>query len=203
MFNIISFGSGFSSMFEGSVKYNRENMNRAINEVSRFGADMGGTEILEPINHVLDQETDPQYPKSIFLLTDGDVSSPEQIVKVVAENSAKARIHTIGIGEGVSTYLIKEIAKAGKGTSSFVSKNEDLSSTVTAALRRTILPAMTRWTLNLNADIVPNPSTLPTIYFNEPFLIFARTTHEVKQQASIKAYNTKRREYFLMIIILS
>jgi hypothetical protein len=193
-FNIISFGSGFSSMFEGSVTYNRENMNRAINEVSRFGADMGGTEILEPINHVLGQDTDPQYPKSIFLLTDGQVSSPDKVVKLVAENSAKARVHTIGIGEGVSTYLIKDVAKAGKGTFSFVSKNEDLISTVTAALRRTILPAMTRWTLNLDADIVPNPSTLPTMYFNEPFVIFARTPHKINQ-ASIKAYNTKTREY--------
>jgi hypothetical protein len=194
-FNIISFGSTFAGMFETSQTYNRETLNRAINEVSGFGADLGGTEILEPINHALQQDSDPQYPKTIFLLTDGDVSSPDQVVKVVAENSARARVHTIGIGEGVSTYLIKEVAKAGKGTYSFVSKNEDLNSTVTAALRRTILPAMTRWTLNLNAEIVPNPSTLPTIYFNEPFVVFARTQHEVNQQASIKAYNTKTRDY--------
>jgi hypothetical protein len=54
---------------------------------------------------------------------------------------------------------------------------------------------MTRWTLNLDAEIVPNPSTLPTIYFNEPFVVFARTQHEVNQQASVKAYNTKTRDY--------
>jgi uncharacterized protein YegL len=200
-FNIISFGSTFGGMFQNSVTYNRESLNRAINELSLFGADFGGTEILEPIKHVLQQESDPQYPKTIFLLTDGDVSSPDQVVKVVAESSARARVHTIGIGEGVSTYLIKEVAKAGKGSYSFVSKNEDLNSTVTAALRRTILPAMTKWTLNLNAEIVPNPITLSTIYFNEPFVVFARTQHEVNQQASIKAYNTKTRDYEIFEIL--
>jgi uncharacterized protein YegL len=200
-FNIISFGSVFSSLFENSVIYNRETMNSAINQVSSYKADMGGTEILKPINHVLNQESDPQYPKSIFLLTDGDVSSPDHVVKVVAENSARARVHTIGIGEGVSTYLVKEVAKAGKGTYSFVSKNVDLNSTVTSALKRTILPAMTTWTLNLNADIVPNPSTLPTIYFNEPFLVFARTSHDINHQASIRAYNTKTRDYEIFEIL--
>jgi hypothetical protein len=194
-FNIISFGNDYRKMFNNSEKYNRENMMFAIEQVSRFEADMGGTEILEPITHILSQPVEPQYPKSIFLLTDGAVNSPDQVVRVVKENVSKARVHAVGIGEGVSPYLIKEVAKAGKGTYSFVTRNEDLRSTVVDALQKTILPALTDWTINFQAEVVPNINDLSTIYYNEPFVVFARAHEQGDYPVSLRCLNTKTRNY--------
>jgi von Willebrand factor A domain-containing protein 5 len=51
-FNVVSFGSYFSFMFENSVEYNDVNLERAVKEIVNFDADMGGTEILAPIKNV-------------------------------------------------------------------------------------------------------------------------------------------------------
>jgi hypothetical protein len=48
-FNVISFGSNFEKLFPESVEYNEENLNTAASKVSDFTADLGGTELLEPL----------------------------------------------------------------------------------------------------------------------------------------------------------
>ena len=51
-------------------------------------------------------------------------------------------MHSIGIGNGASTSLIKKCAKAGKGNSIFVTNNEDISSSIIALLRYSITPCL-------------------------------------------------------------
>jgi len=52
-FNVVSFGSSYAKLFDMSVAYNDENFKKAIAEVSTFQADMGGTEIYEPLQDLL------------------------------------------------------------------------------------------------------------------------------------------------------
>jgi hypothetical protein len=74
-FNVISFGSGFITLFPKSRKYDKYSLKEAISEISGYTADLGGTEIFEPIKDVLCmKERIKSYNKQIFLLTDGDVS---------------------------------------------------------------------------------------------------------------------------------
>jgi uncharacterized protein with von Willebrand factor type A (vWA) domain len=49
-FNVISFGSASNKMFPNSVIFNSQNLQTAIKKVNSFKADMGGTELLDPIN---------------------------------------------------------------------------------------------------------------------------------------------------------
>ena len=55
MFTIISFGSRFETLkYNGqkSIEYNDESKDFAIDQVGRFDADFGGTEIVYPLLHV-------------------------------------------------------------------------------------------------------------------------------------------------------
>jgi hypothetical protein len=52
-FNVVSFGSNFTKIFPQSVVYNEENLKIAVNQISSFDADMGGTEILEPLKDLV------------------------------------------------------------------------------------------------------------------------------------------------------
>jgi len=54
-------------------------------------------------------------PKLVFLLTDGDVSDPDSIISMARRNSKNCRTFTIGVGNGASPYLVREIAKNGRG----------------------------------------------------------------------------------------
>ena len=63
--------------------YTDENVTKAIQIVSDFYADMGGTEILMPLTVAINLKTNfhgVEFKKKIFLLTDGEVDSPEKVV---------------------------------------------------------------------------------------------------------------------------
>jgi len=67
---------------------------------------MGGTEIYNPLKYFND-EIDYKYPKIVFLITDGEVSNPDRVVELIERNNQHTRVHSFGIGSGVSTHLIK------------------------------------------------------------------------------------------------
>ena len=58
-FNIFSFGSDYEQVFMKSQTYNQESLDRAEEIVSSFEADLGGTEIYEPLQAILVDEPDP------------------------------------------------------------------------------------------------------------------------------------------------
>lgn len=63
------------------------------------------------------------------------------------------RIHTFGIGNECDKQLIKETASAGRGTSSFAaSKEDDLSSLVITALRKSMVKSLTQCTFIIGSD---------------------------------------------------
>jgi hypothetical protein len=54
-------------------------------------------------------------------LTDGAIYNVDEIIKEINFNNLDyLRVHTFGIGSGVSTDLIKECAKAGNGMFYFI-----------------------------------------------------------------------------------
>jgi hypothetical protein len=123
-FNPVSLGETYRSMFKSPQIYTKDNMNEAIRKLKIFKADMGGTEILDPLMHIFDQRIDIEYPRTEFLLTDGDVSQPKRVAHLVSEH----------VGNGVDFYLIKEVARAGKGSYSCVTRDIELQITVRISL---------------------------------------------------------------------
>lgn len=74
-------------------------------------ANIGGTEILNPVTAILNEDIIKGYPKQVFLLTDGEVYNADEIIKVVKKNIKYSRMHTIGIGKDASRKLIIGCAK--------------------------------------------------------------------------------------------
>lgn len=101
-FNVISFGSGSQRMFPNSVKYTDKQIKAAIEKVKAMWADMGGTQIYQPLFDLIVQKPIDGYPRQIFLLTDGGVSNTEGVINMVGVNNKYSRVHTIGIGNGCS-----------------------------------------------------------------------------------------------------
>ena len=81
--------------------------------------------------------------KKVFMLTDGEVSDPDKVIQLAKQNNNKVRVHSFGVGFGCSKYLVKEVAKAGRGSYSFVDEqSENLKGKVISALRKAVEPSL-------------------------------------------------------------
>jgi hypothetical protein len=52
-FNIVSFGSNYTSLFPSSADYTDASKKQALDQIASFGADMGGTELFQCLSDVL------------------------------------------------------------------------------------------------------------------------------------------------------
>jgi len=107
-------------------------LNWTLDTISRWSADFGGTEIYNPLKEIFNQKPIENYQKVVFLLTDGSVSHPEQIIKLVEQNcnEKQNRVFTVGIGNGCSSYLVTKSAKSGQGKHVFIKDSEDVEAKV-------------------------------------------------------------------------
>ena len=141
-FNIISFGFDYKKVFSSAKKYTEDSLNEAIEAVENFQANLGGTEIYEPLQNIFDDSSaSKKHNKHVFLITDGNVFDPQQIIDLIEENNKRYTTHTFGIGDGVSTELIQQCASAGLGTYSYVNNEaHGLKAKIITALQKTFVP---------------------------------------------------------------
>lgn len=139
-FNILSFGHHYELLFEESKLASFENTKHAINEIQKYSANMGGTEIYQAMEYALKKDHINNYPRIIFLMTDGDVTNADQIIYLIRNENHFSRIFTIGIGNGISPYLIKEMAKAGNGDYEYVKDSDNLEEKTKTFLLNSISP---------------------------------------------------------------
>ena len=145
-FQLIGFGSDFKKYNEEPVIYNKENVKNIINIINNLDADLGGTNISDPLREIYNSDnvySKINLSKNIFILTDGDVDNRDECINLIAANSNKFRIHSIGIGNYFDKILIEKCGKLGKGTSSFVENVENINSVVIDTLNKGLRPYIT------------------------------------------------------------
>lgn len=114
---------------------------------------MGGTEILAPLVAIKSHSNKETHPRHIFLITDGAVGQPENVVQYISKNNHNTWFHAFGIGNGASTYLINESAKAGLGKSFMIPDGDaSLNSKVISALKYACKPAYTSINVDWGTD---------------------------------------------------
>ena len=139
-FQLIGFGSGYKKYNEKPVEYNQENVGGIITVINNLDADMGGTDIVSPLDDIY-RDIDNNYSninlsKNIFLLTDGEVDDREKCINLITNNSNKFRIHALGIGNDFDKVLIEKSGKLGKGSFTFVENVKNINSAVIDTLNK-------------------------------------------------------------------
>ncbi|TNV84666.1 hypothetical protein FGO68_gene12911 [Halteria grandinella] len=137
-FNVYSFGSRYEQLFEESMLYNQDTLEIASAIVSDFKADLGGTELFAPLSNIFSVPKLPMCKglRQIFLLTDGAVDNTQLVVKLILENCTDSKVHTFGIGSGVSTALVKNSATAGRGHFYFIQNMHEIDKKVLDAMQK-------------------------------------------------------------------
>ncbi|XP_061574906.1 von Willebrand factor A domain-containing protein 5A-like isoform X3 [Cololabis saira] len=186
-FNIYSFGSDFGHIFPKSEEYSEKSMEEALKKVEEMSADMGGTEILQPLKHIYSQPCIPNQPRQLFVFTDGEVCNTKEVINLVKKNAGSHRCFSFGIGEGASSALINGLAKEGGGHADFITGNDRMQPKVMQALRFALQPAVesisVTWDLpkEVSATVLSPPIT--TIFQGQRSLIYAQLSGKSSKAA--------------------
>eukprot|EP01102_Stenamoeba_stenopodia_P005493 TRINITY_DN1620_c0_g1_i1.p1 TRINITY_DN1620_c0_g1~~TRINITY_DN1620_c0_g1_i1.p1 ORF type:complete len:951 (-),score=170.99 TRINITY_DN1620_c0_g1_i1:160-3012(-) len=187
-FNIIGFGSSYQKLFEGSQPYTEKNVATADSHIRSISADLGGTELMGPLREVYSQKGVSDYSRQIFVLTDGEVSNTEEVVRLVVENHKRNkdwRLFTIGVGSSVSHALVGGMARGGGGTVQIIGDGERLEPKVMAQLKQALQPALTNvridWGVTSNTS-APATVNTPTTSFNVSAQVGCLIGHRTEEQ---------------------
>ncbi len=140
-FNIVGFGSRFQLMFPQSRPYTQASLDEATRQLESWDADLGGTELLAPLQAVLGGPGGA-LPRRVMLLTDGQVANEAACIALAAEHAAAVRIFTFGIGYGASEHLVKGLARASGGKAEFIHPNERIEPVVMRQFARAAAPSL-------------------------------------------------------------
>ncbi|KAJ4865416.1 vault protein inter-alpha-trypsin domain-containing protein [Trichoderma breve] len=154
-FNICSFGSHYEFLWERSMTYEEGSLETAMNHVSGFSANFGGTEMYRPMEDVFKRRY-KDLNLEVILLTDGEIWSQEALFNLintqVSESKGAVRVFTLGVGTDVSHALIEGVARAGNGFAQTVGENEKMDRMLIRMLKGALTPHVTDYTLEIKYE---------------------------------------------------
>lgn len=130
MFSLIDFDDGVSFFSQEVVQASQGNIEKALGFVDDI-EDSGGTNINEALLKGLKMVSQGVRPTYILFLTDGlptvGVTDTAEILKNIGRaNDKNSRVFVFGVGYDVNTELLDRISLDNRGTSVYVSENDNL-----------------------------------------------------------------------------
>lgn len=184
MFNICSFGSSYSFLWQKSVAYSQETLNQAISHVGTIEANYGGTELLNPIKATIENRY-KDIPLEVMVLTDGSIWNQDILFTYLNEEvggtKEPIRVYSLGVGNGVSHSLIEGIARAGNGFSQTVGEGEKMGAKVVRMLKGALSPRVTDYRLE-----VKYPKAHVEKDMDDEFEIVERVADSLKVKLDLK-----------------
>eukprot|EP01113_Clastostelium_recurvatum_P026749 TRINITY_DN3212_c0_g1_i3.p1 TRINITY_DN3212_c0_g1~~TRINITY_DN3212_c0_g1_i3.p1 ORF type:complete len:918 (-),score=245.79 TRINITY_DN3212_c0_g1_i3:11-2764(-) len=152
LFNIVGFGTRHEFLFpEGSVEYNERTLAHATQHIGGLAANLGGTEILRPLEAIFGQPAKEGIPRQVFILTDGQVRNTSACIDCVRRHARTTRVFTFGMGHDVDRALVTGMAKAGEGAHEFIDDSAtNIELLILNQLKRALQPALTDLTVNFS-----------------------------------------------------
>ena len=166
-YQIIGFGSDFKAYDKEPKEYNENNIKNSIELINKLGADLGGTNIYDPLEFIYNSGKiydKINLPRNIFLLTDGEIEDKEKTLSLIENNSNKYFIYSIGIGNDFDEDLIKNAGVLGKGSYNFCKNIENLNKVIATELNSAVSTFITDFKIksflddkkNLIQNRIPN-----------------------------------------------
>ena len=175
-FNVVRFNHHTDSVFYKAQPASQQNLDAAVRYVDNIRA-QGGTEMLPALMNALTTEPHPDRLRQVIFLTDGGVGNEEQLFQAIRERLGESRLFTIGIGSAPNSHFMREAARLGRGTFTYIGNPNEVQEKMTALFRKLESPALTDLQLELpgagEADILP--PRIPDLYLGEPVMVVLRT----------------------------
>lgn len=143
-------------------------------KVLGYSANMGGTELANPLRKILTTPGLPGQQRNVYMLTDGCVSNTSEVTNLIAKERGGTRVHSIGVGQQVSDALILESAQAGDGFSTFIDKEHEIKPKIIELLCKSMCHAARDIKVAIPGSAEVVPGKLTTTALDRPITFLAR-----------------------------
>jgi len=172
-FQILAFGSTFRTLFPTSLVFGQQTLEQAVSAVRRLDADLGGTEILAPLQQLTRQAREGRH--DVLVLTDGEVSNEAEVLALAGRGRGRCRFFSFGIGAGASEHLVRGLARNSGGEAEFIYPGERIEPKVLRQFARLDTPrietAEVDWGIR---GAEQSPTHLPPVFDRDALLVTAR-----------------------------
>jgi len=149
LFNLWCFGCDFKTMWPSARPFNQENLTQALAYLKRVDADLGGTEIMQPLQELFKRLRERERFANVVLLTDGQVSNEAEVISSCQKNQGLVRVMSFGLGDGVSEHLVRGCARVSNGVAEFIAQGERIEPKVLRVAKRLSQPLLQLKSLKL------------------------------------------------------
>lgn len=184
-FNICRFGSTFEMFASEPVSYTQETLRQAIAYV-RADADLGGTELMGPLQQVLAGKPTRGACRQVVLLTDGQIGNEPAVLKLAKDRAAFNRIFSFGIGNACSASLVEGLARATRGATEFVGEGEAIEPKVLRTFGRINSPAIHDVAVDFGHATAELAADIPPVFDGEVMSVFVRLSGKVPELITLK-----------------
>lgn len=174
-FNLVLFEDDTYLLAGKSVSANEKNISTAMDLIDEQEGG-GGTSLLPALDKAISIPMNPDFARSIVVITDGYISNESEIYDVINENMSTTSFFSFGIGGSVNDYLIKGIAQCGFGEAFIVTDSEDAAESAERFRTYIESPLLTGITVDYEGfDVYDVATATPSIlYAEKPLVLFGK-----------------------------
>ncbi|MCJ7582525.1 MAG: VWA domain-containing protein [Candidatus Aminicenantes bacterium] len=204
MFSLIDFDDGVDFFSQKMVAASQENIEKALRFVENI-EDSGGTNINEALSEGLGMITQGERPSYILFLTDGlptvGVTDTAAILKNIdAANDRKSRIFAFGVGYDVNTELLDRISSGNRGTSVYVSENDNLEVAISQFYEKISSPLLSDIIVKFSGIETKDvyPKVLPDLFKGSQILMIGKYRGEGRVSVELTGSVEKEIKQFVL-----
>ncbi len=179
-FSVIDFDDSLRALSDTLLPASSANRDQGLKFVDDI-QDSGGTDINGALIKALKMAESGNRPNYVLFLTDGlptvGITGTAEILKNLDEaNEAKARVFAFGVGNDVNTELLDRISTDHRGTSVYVSSNEDLEVAISGYYEKIASPLLSDISLSIEGLETSQvyPRALPDLFKGSQIVVVGR-----------------------------
>uniref|UniRef100_A0A8C6PS88 von Willebrand factor A domain containing 5B2 n=1 Tax=Nothobranchius furzeri TaxID=105023 RepID=A0A8C6PS88_NOTFU len=164
MLNIVGFGTTIKPLFSSS------RLCTDVSDPKLFlqTQEVLGTNLLGALSWLYQQPMQRSYPRQVFIITDGSISSVARVLELVRRNTCAGRCFGLGLGPRACRRLLLGITKLTGGIAEFLDDEERLQPKLIKSLKKAFEPVLTDvridWYLPENMEALLSPNEIPPLY---------------------------------------
>ncbi|MGZ8797624.1 MAG: VWA domain-containing protein, partial [Thermoanaerobaculia bacterium] len=172
-FNVIEFNSVTHTLFDHTQPAAADVVANAKEWVGDLQS-TGGTEMLPALQAAL---LDPSpanegVARQVIFMTDGDVGNESELFTLIRTKLGRSRLFTVGIGAAPNSHFMRNAARFGRGTFTYIANVSEVQEKMTALFEKLESPVLTNVELRFDDPAAEVwPQRVPDLYAGEPVVV--------------------------------